>query len=104
MFYAVVAGGQRGLRGERGGSAAPLSQLSAQTEILDERAVPGDVLAGEILQQPPTAADEQQQAGSRTNVVNVYIEHLRRKIELPGLVPLLRTVRGSGFALLENPS
>jgi DNA-binding response OmpR family regulator len=45
----------------------------------------------------------QQQAGSRTNVVNVYIEHLRRKIDLPGLVPLLRTVRGSGFALLENP-
>ncbi len=44
----------------------------------------------------------QQQANSRTNVVNVYIKHLRRKIDQPGLAPLLRTVRGSGFALQER--
>jgi DNA-binding response OmpR family regulator len=41
---------------------------------------------------------------SQTNVVNVYINHLRRKIDLPGLDPLLHTVRGVGFALrLEAP-
>jgi two-component system copper resistance phosphate regulon response regulator CusR len=41
---------------------------------------------------------------SQTNVVNVYINHLRRKIDLPGLAPLLHTVRGVGFVLrLEAP-
>jgi two-component system copper resistance phosphate regulon response regulator CusR len=39
---------------------------------------------------------------SRTNVVNVYINHLRRKIDLPGLAPLLHTVRGVGFAVREG--
>ena len=41
----------------------------------------------------------QQEVESRTNVVNVYMKHLRRKIDLPGLTPLLKTIRGSGFAL-----
>ena len=36
---------------------------------------------------------------SQTNVVNVYMKHLRRKIDLPNLPPLLHTVRGVGFAL-----
>lgn len=44
-----------------------------------------------------------QQAESRTNVVNVYMKHLRRKIDLPGLPPLLKTIRGSGFTLRELP-
>ena len=39
---------------------------------------------------------------SQTNVVNVYMNYLRRKIDLPGLRPLLHTVRGVGFALLEE--
>ena len=43
----------------------------------------------------------QQQVESRTNVVNVYMKHLRRKIDLPGLTPLLKTIRGSGFALRD---
>ena len=37
-----------------------------------------------------------------SNVVNVYMNYLRRKIDLPGLKPLLHTVRGVGFALLEE--
>ena len=44
----------------------------------------------------------QQNPGSHTNVVNVYMKHLRRKIDLPGLTPLLKTIRGSGFALRET--
>lgn len=40
-----------------------------------------------------------QPADTRTNAVNVYIKHLRRKIDLPGLSPLLQTVRGAGFSV-----
>lgn len=41
---------------------------------------------------------------SETNVVNVYINHLRRKIDRPGLKPLLHTLRGRGFAIREEES
>ncbi len=40
---------------------------------------------------------------SQTNVVNVYISYLRKKIDLPGRKALLHTVRGVGFALAEEP-
>ena len=36
---------------------------------------------------------------SGTNVVNVYVKYLRRKIDRNGLPPLLQTIRGVGFAL-----
>jgi len=39
---------------------------------------------------------------SETNVVNVYIKMLRRKIDRPELKPLIHTVRGVGFALRED--
>jgi DNA-binding response OmpR family regulator len=39
---------------------------------------------------------------SETNVVNVYIKMLRRKIDKPGLTPLIHTVRGVGFTLREE--
>lgn len=39
---------------------------------------------------------------SQTNVVNVYINYLRKKIDRPALRPLLCTVRGVGFALREE--
>ena len=39
---------------------------------------------------------------SETNVVNVYIKMLRRKIDQEGLPPLIHTVRGVGFALREG--
>jgi DNA-binding response OmpR family regulator len=34
-----------------------------------------------------------------SNVIDVYVARLRRKVDLPGLVPLLHTVRGAGYAL-----
>lgn len=34
-----------------------------------------------------------------TNVIDVHVTHLRKKVELPGLPPLFRTVRGSGYVL-----
>jgi DNA-binding response OmpR family regulator len=39
---------------------------------------------------------------SQTNVVNVYIKHLRRKIDRPEWKPLLHTIRGVGFAVREE--
>lgn len=38
---------------------------------------------------------------SGTNVVNVYVNYLREKIDRPGWPPLIHTVRGVGFALKE---
>jgi DNA-binding response OmpR family regulator len=39
---------------------------------------------------------------SETNVVNVYIKHLRRKIDREEWKPLLHTIRGVGFAVRED--
>jgi len=39
---------------------------------------------------------------SFTNVVNVYIKMLRRKIDRPDWPPLIHTVRGVGFALRQG--
>ena len=39
---------------------------------------------------------------SQTNVVNVYVKHLRTKIDRPEWKPLLQTIRGVGFALREE--
>jgi DNA-binding response OmpR family regulator len=38
---------------------------------------------------------------NESNVVDVYIGYLRRKIELPGETPLIHTVRGVGYRLGE---
>ena len=38
---------------------------------------------------------------SGTNVVNVYVNYLRAKIDRPGLAPLIQTIRGVGYALRE---
>lgn len=35
-----------------------------------------------------------------SNIVDVYVGYLRRKINLPGVVPLIQTVRGAGYRLL----
>ena len=38
-----------------------------------------------------------------TNVVEVYVSYLRRKLNQPGLPPLIHTVRGAGYRL-RSPS
>ena len=40
---------------------------------------------------------------STSNVVDVYVGYLRKKIDLPGRPSLIRTVRGRGYALGEQP-
>jgi two-component system OmpR family response regulator len=34
-----------------------------------------------------------------TNLIDVHLSGLRRKVDAPGLTPLIRTIRGSGYAL-----
>ena len=38
-----------------------------------------------------------------SNVVDVYVGYLRRKIDLPGMEPLIQTVRGVGYRLVAAP-
>ncbi len=45
-----------------------------------------------------------QHFNSGTNVVNVYVNYLREKIDRPGWLPLIQTVRGVGFVLKEPGS
>ena len=40
--------------------------------------------------------------GIGTNVVDVYIGYLRKKVDAPGETPLIKTVRGAGYALREG--
>ncbi len=37
----------------------------------------------------------------KTNVIDVHVSRLRRKVDAPGEAPLIRTVRGSGYVLAE---
>jgi len=37
-----------------------------------------------------------------TNLIDVHLGHLRKKIDPAGLPPLIRTVRGAGYMLREN--
>ena len=43
-----------------------------------------------------------QEAAVETNVVEVYVGYLRRKLDAGGESPLIRTVRGAGYALRED--
>jgi len=40
-----------------------------------------------------------QESGVETNVVDVYVTYLRKKLEAPGEPKLIQTVRGVGYAL-----
>lgn len=42
-----------------------------------------------------------QELGVTTNLVDVYIGYLRKKVDGPGEAKLIRTVRGAGYALRE---
>src|SRR4029450_928261 len=57
---------------------------AAQAEALDERAVAGDVVALEVAQQPPAAADHLEQAATRVVVVLVDLEVLGERVDARG--------------------
>lgn len=41
--------------------------------------------------------------GAMTNVIDVYINALRKKVERPGSPPLIQTLRGVGYTLRDLP-
>ena len=41
---------------------------------------------------------------AQSNVVDVYIGYLRKKLDRPGLTPLIHTRRGQGYWLGEEDS
>lgn len=43
----------------------------------------------------------EQEFGIETKVVDVYVGYLRKKLDAPGDVPLIQTIRGVGYALRE---
>jgi two-component system copper resistance phosphate regulon response regulator CusR len=38
-----------------------------------------------------------------TNIVDVYVRHLRAKVDDPFSLKLIRTMRGVGYSLSEEP-
>ena len=57
------------------------------------RALPRDLLLSRVWGQ---------ESGAETNVVDVYITYLRKKVDVPGEYRLIQTVRGVGYALREE--
>jgi DNA-binding response OmpR family regulator len=43
----------------------------------------------------------EEEFGLTTNLVDVYVSYLRKKVDAPGEEKLIRTVRGAGYALRE---
>jgi DNA-binding response OmpR family regulator len=60
---------------------------------------PGRVLSRPMLAQHVWGLD----FDSESNVVDVYVGYLRRRIEAPGERKLLHTVRGVGYVLKDEP-
>ncbi|HYT88852.1 MAG TPA: response regulator transcription factor [Gemmataceae bacterium] len=82
----------------RGGAEVPLTQR--EFEVLEYllrhqgQAVTREMLGRDVWKEPNHAL---------TNVIEVYITLLRRKLEKPGHGPLIHTVRGVGYQLGEGP-
>jgi len=38
-----------------------------------------------------------------TNLIEVHVARLRKKVDMPGLPPLIHTVRGAGYKLTDSP-
>src|SRR5580704_19146789 len=57
---------------------------AADAETLPDRTVTGDVLLGQVLQQPAAAADQQQQPAAAVVVMLVHLEVLGQVVDPPG--------------------
>jgi DNA-binding response OmpR family regulator len=86
-----------GRRVVRGGSEVTLTPR--EFELLEyllrhkNAIVTRDMIGRDIWKEPGHAV---------TNVIEVYINFLRRKLEKPGRRPLIRTVRGLGYSLQDT--
>jgi two-component system, OmpR family, copper resistance phosphate regulon response regulator CusR len=85
-------------RATRAGQEVPLTQR--EFEVLayllrhKNQVVTRDMLGRDVWKEPEHAL---------TNVIDVYITLLRRKVERPGQRPLIHTLRGVGYSLREEP-
>src|ERR687897_374101 len=57
---------------------------STQTELLDQLAIAGDVLLGQVVEQPAALADEQQQTAAAVVVVLVLLEVFSEVVDAVG--------------------
>jgi DNA-binding response OmpR family regulator len=82
----------------RGGVEVALTQR--EFEVLEyllrhkNAVVTRDMLGRDVWKEPEHAL---------TNIIDVYINLLRRKVERVGLPPLIHTLRGVGYSLREAP-
>jgi DNA-binding response OmpR family regulator len=82
----------------RGGVEVELTQR--EFELLEyllrhkNATVTRDMLGHDVWKEPGHAL---------TNVIDVYVTMLRRKVERPGQTPLIHTLRGVGYSLREPP-
>jgi DNA-binding response OmpR family regulator len=85
-------------RASRAGQELALTQR--EFEVLayllrhKNRVVTRDMLGRDVWKEPNHAL---------TNVIDVYINSLRRKVERPAQPPLIHTFRGLGYSLREEP-
>jgi DNA-binding response OmpR family regulator len=85
-------------RATRAGEEVPLTQREFEVLVYLLRhknaVVTREMLGRDVWQEPDHAL---------TNVIDVYITLLRRKLERPGQPLLVHTVRGVGYTLREEP-
>jgi two-component system, OmpR family, copper resistance phosphate regulon response regulator CusR len=85
-------------RAVRGGEEVTLTQREFEVLVYllrhKNQAVTRDMLGREVWKEP---------AHALTNVIDVYINALRRKLERPGRSPRIRTLRGVGYSLRDEP-
>ncbi len=81
----------------RGGKSIPLTPREyALLEYLARKA--GEIVTRAEIWENLYAMD----SSTTSNVVDVYIGYLRKKLEQPGQAPLINTRRGSGFILASE--
>jgi DNA-binding response OmpR family regulator len=85
-------------RASRGGVEIPLThrEFEVLAYLLRHKnaVVTRDMLGREVWREPNHAL---------TNVIDVYINQLRRKVEKTGRRPLIHTLRGVGYSLRDEP-
>jgi two-component system, OmpR family, copper resistance phosphate regulon response regulator CusR len=81
--------------------AGKIAELTAREfELLEyllrhkDEPVTREMLSRDVWKEP---------TGAMTNVIDVYINGLRKKVERPGSTALIHTVRGVGYVLREHP-
>jgi DNA-binding response OmpR family regulator len=85
-------------RASRAGQELTLTQREFEVLVYllrnKNQIVTRDMLGREVWKEPNYAL---------TNVIDVYINAVRRKVEQPGQRPLIHTLRGVGYSLREEP-